>query len=66
MNSILCLIKIFQLLVVEVVLHELINVGNWGIFFDVLCGIHILGKVGGKLIPKEWEIVIFIVVEDVF
>ena len=56
----------FQLLVVEFVLHELFYISHWYIFFDVLCRIHILGKVGGKLIPEEWEIVIFIVVEGVF
>ena len=36
------------------------------IFFDILCGIHILGKVGCKLIPEEWEIVIFVGVVDKF
>ena len=55
--------RFFQLLVVEVVLHELINIGDWDIFFDVLCRIHIAGKLGGKSIPKEWEIVVFVIVE---
>ena len=62
----LVLDRFFQLLVVEVFLHKIFDVNNWYIFFDVLCRIHIAGKVGCKSIPKEWEIVIFIVVEGVF
>ena len=62
----LVLNRFFQLLIVEVVFHELFDVVKRGIFFDILSRIHILGEVGCKSIPEEWEIAVFVIVEDIF